>query len=136
MIPERWQLVKEVFDGASALEGAARADYLAGACQHDAELRSQVESLLVAHARPDAILDAPVHQYLDPSELEPPADAWIGKMVGPYRLMECIGRGGMGSVYRAQRADAQFEQEVAIKVMRAGAGGNLVLQRFRAERQI
>ncbi|MBL8981793.1 MAG: serine/threonine protein kinase, partial [Gemmatimonadetes bacterium] len=56
--------------------------------------------------------------------------------MGPWAIGELIGRGGMGDVYRAQRADAQYEQQVAIKVMRPGRDPQALLQRFRAERQI
>jgi serine/threonine protein kinase len=55
--------------------------------------------------------------------------------LGTYELVECLGRGGMGEVYRARRVDAEFEMEVAIKLVRAGSGRDL-LRRFRAERQI
>ena len=50
--------------------------------------------------------------------------------------MEEIGHGGMGTVYRAVRDDDQYRQQVAIKVVRAGLGDRLAIQRFKAERQI
>ncbi len=136
MTPERWQHVKEVFTYASALDATARERYLADICGDDAELRAQVERLLSAHDRRDAILDFPAGHYLPADSLQPAEDAWIGKIVGAYELTACIGKGGMGTVYRARRADAQYEKEVAVKLVRAGLGSELVLQRFRAERQI
>jgi eukaryotic-like serine/threonine-protein kinase len=136
MTPERWQRVKDVFTHANALDALAREHYLAETCAQDSELRSEVDSLLAAHANPDAILDYAADHYLPPDEAEPLEDPWLGKRVGAYQLVACIGRGGMGAVYRARRADAQYEKEVAIKLVRAGLGSDIVLQRFRAERQI
>jgi serine/threonine protein kinase/tetratricopeptide (TPR) repeat protein len=136
MTPERWLHVKEVFTHACALDALARNAYLADACAEDSELRRNVDSLIVANANPDAILDYPVLHYVPPYEPQSLDDPWLGKLVGAYQLVACIGRGGMGAVYRARRADAEYENEVAIKLVRAGFGTDLVLQRFRAERQI
>jgi non-specific serine/threonine protein kinase/serine/threonine-protein kinase len=60
----------------------------------------------------------------------------IGQRLGPYELVRHLGAGGMGNVFLARRADGQFDQEVAIKVMRRGVDTEAVLQRFYAERQI
>jgi len=60
----------------------------------------------------------------------------IGRHVGPYRIEREIGRGGMGTVYEAWRADGEFQHRVAIKLIRSGADREFVLRRFRNERQI
>jgi serine/threonine protein kinase len=135
MTPERWQHVKKVFNDACALDAPAREAYLSNACAGDTELRFQVDSLIAANASTGAVLDHAAGHYVPPFE-PPPEDPWLGRQVGAYQLVACIGRGGMGSVYRARRADAEYENEVAIKLVRAGYGTDLVLQRFRAERQI
>src|SRR5215831_1486881 len=79
---------------------------------------------------------------IDPT-LERAADATssdgptrVGDRVGPYELIGHLGNGGMGSVYRARRADGHFDQEVAIKIMRRGMDSELILRRFSAERRI
>ena len=136
MTPERWQRVKEVFTHASTLEPAAREHYLAESCAQDIELRSHVDALIAAAASPDAVLDHAADHYLPAGETEEPEDPWLGRMIGAYQLLACIGRGGMGAVYRARRADAHYDKEVAIKLVRTGFGSDLVLQRFRVERQI
>jgi serine/threonine protein kinase len=59
-----------------------------------------------------------------------------GTRIGPYQIVEEIGHGGMGTVYRAVRADDQYRKEVAIKVVRGGLGDEFRLHRFLAERQI
>ncbi len=61
---------------------------------------------------------------------------WIGRRIGPYEITSLIGHGGMGEVYRARRVDAEYEKEVAIKLVPGGFHAGYVLQRFRAERQI
>jgi serine/threonine protein kinase len=136
MTPERWQQVKEVFNRASALDVLAREAYLADACADDADLRCHVDALVAANANPDAVLDHAAVHYAPPFESQSPEDPWLGKQIGAYQLVACIGRGGMGAVYRARRVDAAYENEVAIKLVRAGFGTDLLLQRLRAERQI
>ena len=66
----------------------------------------------------------------------PPDDLSPGTLVGPYRVVEEAGRGGMGTVYRAERTDGVFEQTVALKVVRRGMDSAEVLRRFEAERRI
>jgi eukaryotic-like serine/threonine-protein kinase len=63
-------------------------------------------------------------------------ERWIGRRVGAYEIVALIGSGGMGEVYRARRVDAQYEKEVAIKLVPSGLPASFILKRFRAERQI
>jgi eukaryotic-like serine/threonine-protein kinase len=65
-----------------------------------------------------------------------PANSMIGRRIGAYELKEEIGRGGMGVVYRARRVDGEFDQTVAIKLIKRGMDTDLILKRFRRERQI
>ena len=65
-----------------------------------------------------------------------PANSMIGRRIGAYRLDEEVGRGGMGVVYRASRVDGEFDQTVAIKLIKRGMDTDLILKRFRRERQI
>jgi eukaryotic-like serine/threonine-protein kinase len=136
MTPERWQQISAIFVEAVSLDPAARTAYLDRVCSGDPELRAEVESL-IASSPPDGdhFLDTPV--LCLQSESAPAARDMAGTRVGPYELFEEIGRGGMGAVYRARRADGQFEQEVAVKLVRAGyEDRRTVLQRFWTERQI
>ncbi len=136
MTPERWQQVKAVLAAAAALEPASRAAYLDAACGADAELRTEVESLLAfTPAEGDRFLDTPALglDALSP----PPSPQIVGRRIGPYEILGELGRGGMGEVYRAHRADGQYEQQVAIKLIRRGyEERGVVLERFRTERQI
>jgi Tol biopolymer transport system component len=135
-----WERVAALFDEALELPPAERAGFLDRACA--VELRTEVEALLAADERASSFLVGPA----DPSghllaeavlERREEADAErVGQRLGAYRLVREIGRGGMGTVYLAERADGQFEQRVAIKLIRSGQPGDRVLRDFLRERQI
>ena len=135
MTPEGWQRVKEVFSAACVLADAERLRYLDEACADDAQLRAEVDSLLDAHNQADSIVDRPAASYVG-DEVFAGIDRRIGQRVGAYEIVALIGHGGMGEVYRARRVDAQYDKEVAIKLVPAGYHRDFVLQRVRAERQI
>jgi tetratricopeptide (TPR) repeat protein len=132
--PERWQRIKRVFGDAAALPSDARAAFLDETCADDEALRAEVDSLL-AHSRDDAVVDRPAAEYVTGSAFasEP---QWLGARLGPYELTALLGHGGMGEVYRARRVDAEYDKEVAIKLVPAGYQAQFVLQRLRTERQI
>ncbi|MBZ5571559.1 MAG: serine/threonine protein kinase [Acidobacteriia bacterium] len=137
MKAERWQHVKEVLEKAVDLEPDERSSYLDGACAADPELRQEVESLLVFHERAgDHFLQTPAADLLNCSAEDSVPVARVGRRVGVYQIVEEIGRGGMGEVYRATRVDGQYEKEVAVKLVRVGLDTSFVLERFRHERQI
>lgn len=131
MTPDRWQQVRGVFDQVAALPSAERPAYLDQACSADPDLRREVESLLLSHHEAGTeFLNTPA------INLSRPAPTRVGRRIGAYNIVEEIGRGGMGEVYRAGRADGQYEKEVAIKLVRGGYNTASVLERFRHERQI
>ncbi len=94
----------------------------------DPELAAEVSSLLAAHAASTGFLDSP-------ASASRPGPA-PGDALGPYRIVEEIGRGGIGVVYRATRDDDAFRKDVAIKLIDPGMRSDEMLRRFRAERQI
>jgi serine/threonine protein kinase len=137
MTPERWQKIKDVLATVLDLAPDERAGYLAKSCAGDDLLRHDVEVLLQREQKSNAdFLSqtslAETVAVLLPEEENP----WIGRRVGAYQIVEQIGIGGMGEVYRAYRADDQYRKEVALKVVRAGQDSGLVLSRFKNERQI
>ena len=134
MTPEQWERISEILDQALSFEGAERERYLAGACNGDAELRAEVNSLLQSHEEAGrGFLNVPSARA-DTPQAEKRSQA--GRRIGPYLLQKEIGRGGMGEVFAAVRADGQFEKSVALKVVRSGYDTGFILERFRNERQI
>lgn len=134
MNPERWAQVRGVLDAALAVPDAERPTFLDSACSGDPELRAEVDSLLRSHDDAGSVfLKKPAFDLKsDPI----PLTNRIGGRAGVYRLIDQIGHGGMGEVYRAERADGQYDKEVAIKFVRAGLDTAAVVQRFRNERQV
>jgi serine/threonine protein kinase len=129
----RWKQVEELFAEASELPEADRAKFLATACGDDVELRDEVSSLLANTQGSEEVLRdvvaAAAAQYAD-------AHAHVGRRIGPYRLSEQIGVGGMGMVFRAERDDAEFRRTVAVKIMQHELASPASVARFRDERQI
>jgi serine/threonine protein kinase/tetratricopeptide (TPR) repeat protein/TolB-like protein len=132
MSNDPWLRVKDVLAAVLEERPEGRAALLDKLCGGDATLRSEVESLLRAEAGADTFLEKPLLDGVDVERSEQN----IGRTVGSYVIEQCIGRGGMGAVYLARRADQAFERRVAIKMIRRGMDSDLVIRRFRHERQI
>jgi len=134
---ERWQQVREVLDKAIGISTTERPAFLESACAGDPELRAEVESLLASHDEAGtAFLQKPAANLNLSSQETVEPKARIGRRVGVYQILELIGEGGMGEVYRAVRADGQYDKEVAVKLVRAGLDTASVVERFRHERQV
>lgn len=131
---QRWQRIETTLHAALEQPAEARASFLAKACAGDAALLAEVSSLLAAHAATGTLaLDRPA-QVIGATQNVPAPELAPGSLAGPFRIECLIGRGGMGEVYRARRADGAFEQRVAIKLIRPEAVKHL--ERFHTERQI
>ncbi|NKB90323.1 MAG: tetratricopeptide repeat protein [Acidobacteria bacterium] len=136
MSQDRWSQVKALFQQALERDGAERSEFIRGVTGDDTTLRYELESLLSSHdeagtflSNPPGAAAAEVLQLDDDAPL-------TGKRVGPYRVLRRVGRGGTGSVYLAVRDDEEFQQRVALKVIRRGMATEEMLNRFRSERQI
>jgi TolB-like protein/Flp pilus assembly protein TadD len=130
---QRWQRVKTIL--ADALEHPVLKDrtaYLERSCEGDTTLMREVEDLLALSTEnlDDLADNAPV-TFRHPAPVQP-----IGQRIGAYEIVREIGRGGMGAVYLAKRADGQFEKQVAIKLLKRGTDTDEILRRFHAERRI
>ena len=140
-----WADVDAVFSAAVDLPPEARPALLEARCDGRPDVRAEVESLLAAHDQATGFLQpsggqrspSPIERK-DPAELssEPVEPFGPGTPVGAYRLVEKIGEGGMGSVFRAERADEAFAHDVAVKITRGSLVGADAARRFRVERQI
>ncbi len=136
MTPERWQQVKQVLATALELAPEERAAYLDRNYAADASLRDDIEPLVASEQqlRNEFLSDK---DLAEAARTLPSGEAsWVGRRVGSYRVVEQIGEGGMGEVYRAFRADDQYRKEVALKFVRAGQYDGSVFARFKNERQI
>jgi len=134
--PEEWQSVKDLFAGARELPPSERPAFLESACAGEPERRRQVESLLASSDERWSLLDGLPAAALASAILPAEDDARIGRRIGAYKVVSEIGQGGMGAVYLARRADGQFEQTVALKLVKRGMDTDAVLARFRQEREI
>ncbi len=137
MEPARWDRVKALFEEALERPPADRALIVAAACRGDAELRDAVERLLRAHTAEDGPLDSPP-AILAPASEDGGADCSppVPARIGPYRIVRELGRGGMGSVYLAERDEPGLRKAVAVKVVRRGMDSSFVVSRFHTERRI
>ena len=133
----RWKQVEDLFFAAADLPENERTAFLDRTCAGDPELRRETESLLAtesatethAHLSIAKVIESAATALFDRTSME-------GARFGAYQIIREIGRGGMGTVYLAARADDEFNKQVAIKLVKRGIDTDAVLKRFRQERQI
>ncbi|HEV7614306.1 MAG TPA: serine/threonine-protein kinase [Steroidobacteraceae bacterium] len=138
MDAERWRRISALFDRITEAPASERNALLSDACGDDGELRREVESLLAADAvgnvldrRVPNLRIAVAAEWVRDTEAAP-----VGTTIGCWRMQRELGRGGMGVVMLAERVDGQFEQRVALKLIKRGMDSEAVLARFLRERQI
>ncbi len=132
----RWKRLEELFERLVELEPDARAPVLEEECADDPVLRLELLSLLASDGRGDDGIERVVEQAFAEVDAVDSEPAGVGRRIGPYRTIRLLGTGGMGSVYLAERDDATYEAQVAVKLLRAPLVDTDVAGRFRAERQI
>ena len=136
MDPERWRKIEDLFHGTLEQPEPERAGWLQHACGDDPSLLAEVESLIESEksaAVPSIHDQVATAVKATAKSLEQDR---VPKAIGPYRLLQQIGRGGMGTVYLAERADGHFEKQVAVKMVQPGLDTEFILARFRRERQV
>ncbi|MCH9646727.1 MAG: serine/threonine-protein kinase [Deltaproteobacteria bacterium] len=138
------RVTDQLFDAAIELPGSQQRAFLDQACVDSPQLRTKIERLLTAHRAAQHFLERPMARITaspthpeastgassDSSQVEAP------QRLGPYRLLELLGEGGMGSVFIASRDDQEFERLVAIKLIRQGMESTETRRRIQQERQI
>jgi serine/threonine protein kinase len=133
MNPERFRQIRNLFEAALERLPEQRIAFVDQAVKGDEGLQQEVRRMLDAHQQTvtflDGVLAAPPALRTDPLRME-------GRRLGPFEILREIGRGGMGTVYLARRADELFAQQVAIKVVTPESAGPEVIQRFLQEREI
>jgi len=135
MSVERIRRIERLFNASLELPAEERRAFLAERCL-DPAVRAEVESLLEAEESAFAWFDELAEQLTSSRRDELRRADRVGRRFGAYRTLERIGRGGMGTVFLAARADGQFEQRVALKVLRRGVESEEAIARFLAERRI
>src|SRR5262245_21856879 len=113
--------------------GAERIAYVDQACRGDALLRHRVQVLLKTHEQAGSFLDSPSPEICATVEL-PGVSECPGSIIGPYKLLQQIGEGGMGVVWMAEQTQP-VHRKVALKVIKPGMDSRQVVTRFEAERQ-
>ena len=151
---ERWRRIALVFDQAVSLSPEGRSAFLDGACDGDDDLRQRVASLLESSDRASGFLERPFPLNQDSIPIDGPSSgrapaaapsadtrtqatsplASAAERIGPYRLIERIGEGGMGEVWRAEQS-APIRRKVALKLIKSGMDTRRVVARFEGERQ-
>jgi tetratricopeptide (TPR) repeat protein len=133
-----WRHVFEVLDDALELAPDERAAYVERVCANDVAMGAAAAEVLATEAH--SFLDSPAAEFAAPFLSDLPVDtdrASDGFQIGSYRILREIGRGGMGTVYLAERADSQYQKRVAVKLLPAWSAKNeRVVRRFVDERQI
>jgi serine/threonine-protein kinase len=134
---ERWLKLDRLLEMALDAEPEERGRFLESACGGDPELKAEVEALLIGSDRAK-LLESSGMEFAAPlfEAGGPPFSPPEGRRIGPYRIIRELARGGMGAVYLAERVDGQFEQQVALKLIRLGLNSEEIHRRFLAERQI
>jgi serine/threonine protein kinase len=138
--------LRTIFEHALEIPAGLQRDaYLDNACASDTELRAEVESLLTAHANAGSFLDHPAagldrsaprsgEGLADCTLLQTPIAERPGTVIGPYKLLQQIGEGGMGVVFMAEQSEP-IQRTVALKIIKPGMDTRQVIARFEAERQ-
>jgi serine/threonine protein kinase/tetratricopeptide (TPR) repeat protein len=140
MTAEEWVVIKGIVSDALAVPEARRAAVIDSGCAGDESLRAQVRSLLESVALAADLYEAPAFStsglLVALAEAGDPAKTLAGERIGAYRVVEEIGRGGMGAAYLAVRDDNTYEKRVAIKLIKRGMDTDAILRRFHHERRI
>jgi serine/threonine-protein kinase len=140
---EAWKRLEPLADQVLELDPAARPGFIADLRTRDPGLCRELEAFLALEGAARDFMTGPVERRAPAlmGAIGEESRSWDelqleGEKVGPYRLVREIGRGGMGTVFLAERADGQFDQQVALKLVKLGMGSAETLERFRSERQI
>jgi eukaryotic-like serine/threonine-protein kinase len=137
MNPDRWKLVEELLQSALEMAPERRESFLVQACGGDRDLLDEVKSLLTSHRNADDFLINPAAEVAARALAADAQTAFSrsleGQQISHYRILKMIGRGGMGTVWLAERCDGRFERRVAIKFLNVASLDPEGAERFKRE---
>ena len=137
MRTDEWPQIEALLNAALELAPSERRKFLDEVGTRAPELRREVESMLVCEEQTSGFLLAPAIAFsADFFAATDGGDARAGQTVGRYRILREVGRGGMGAVFLAERADGEFQQQVALKIIRQTITDSQLERHFKRERQI
>jgi eukaryotic-like serine/threonine-protein kinase len=136
MNPTRWAKISEIIETALEKPETERAAYLTEVCGADTALRQEIDSLLSYEETETDFFEKNQISPLMFADSDKLTDSFIGKQIGKYKISEMLGEGGMGAVFLGERTGGEFEQQVAIKLLKQGFVSKVALSRFISERQI
>jgi serine/threonine protein kinase len=113
--PESMQQLEDLFHEALELKPAERADFIARVRTSNSDLGAAVESLIAAHEQPDGLIDAVAYEAAAEMIAKAPPALVAGQLVGHYKIIKALGKGGMGEVYLA--GDTKLDRKVALKLL-------------------
>lgn len=134
MDAKKWQKLNELFAEALEISPNERAEFISAI--EDSEIRNELESLLESHASFDKFLNKNAVELSARTFAENDSEKIIGRRIGQFKVVEEIGRGGMGAVFLAERTGADFTQKAALKLIKRGMDTDFIVQRFQTERRI
>jgi len=132
--PDNWQQVKSILHTALDLPSDERNSFLETACGNDLELRNEVDSLLHYEHQEKNFIEVSALEITARALVDDELQSAIGQLVGPYKILREVGRGGMGTVYLAEQDE--YRREVALKLIKRGMDTEEIIRRFRLEQQI
>ncbi len=136
MQTKHWNKVKELLDQVLELEVSERQAFLDN-CGADAEIRAEIESLISFEAEAENLMNLSAVEFSkDFFADEESSNSLLGQNIGGYRIIRELGMGGMGAVYLAERTDGEFEQKVALKMLKREVNTSAIRRRFQIEREI
>lgn len=141
----QWRKIKTIVDRAMTLSGREKESYLNSACHDSPDLYNEVQELLQSIEESEKVnfleplsrgYQEIIADMSDNTENKYAGTTVTGQEFGAYRIMECIGEGGMGTVYKAERMDGEFHHTVAVKLIKQGLDSKENIRRFKMEREI
>ncbi len=136
MTPQEWHKIKQVLQVVLELDPSARDRYLDEACADREVNRIEIEALVRSYEEGGAFFEQPINITTVDFPHDDSLVSWVGRRLGPYQIIQKIGEGGMGTVFRATRADGLYDKDVAIKVIRPGLDTSFFIARFKNESRI